>query len=118
MRSVAEKQELDEKQAKLLAGQQGRRSGSEGTDRGGRTAARLAEASTQELEEALLLRSEFSQGSSANKMGESEPKKQKIGDLPSFAALEPTILGLTDGEDDMEGREARKCPGMAHRPMS
>ena len=52
MRGVAVKQELDERQ--------GRGPSPEGVDRVGRACMRLAEASTQELEEALLLRREFS----------------------------------------------------------
>ena len=56
---------------------------------------RLAEASTQEPEEALLLRRELSQGVGADRVGGSEAKKQKIGNLPGFGVVNPTILDLT-----------------------
>ena len=82
----------------------------------GRASMRLAEASTQDLEEALLLRKELSQGLGTNKIGGSEAKKQKVGDSPGFGVVHPTILDLADGDEDMDGRDAYPLESSHQRP--
>ena len=43
------------------------------------------------------------QGPGTNKIGGSEAKKQKVGGLPGFGVVDPTILDLTVGDEDMDG---------------
>ena len=99
---------------------------------GGAVGRRLSQATTQELEEALLARREFSQRKERERArdsegargrsdrGESEPKKARLPALPEFGQDHVEQFDLTredeEGDDVMQGRHYVPAPTQVDAP--
>ena len=101
---------------------------------GGAVGRRLSQATTQELEAALLARREFSQrkerqrernregARDRSERGESEPKKARLPAFPEFGQVSVEQYDLTkedeEGDDVMQGRHYVPAPTQADAPAS